>query len=190
MRVSFAEYARRHGVSSTTITRWKRAGYLTIKFNRIEVEPSDAALAAAGLPDMEKSETRHQAAVAPKKPPADPLPDDPDVAADFLEGLLAGQYGTQAEAERIKENALAGLRTLELQRKAGSLVEIEAATTAFFESARAIRGALTAWPAEVGPLLAADLDAPADRVTEHLATHVRKLLASLGEPDPDVLKSM
>ena len=143
-------------------------------------------LAAAGLPDGEASERRKGIVPKPAAPAEIGAPEA--LAEDFLAGLLDGKYGTQAEAERIKENALAGLRTLELQRKAGSLIEIEAATSVLFEEARAIRDAIAGWPSEVGPLLAADLDAPADRVTELLSTHVRKLLAGLGEPSADALR--
>jgi hypothetical protein len=193
LRVSEAEFARRYGVSRPTVTRWKRAGHLKIIAGKVDVEISDALLHAAGLGEKHQSSAAAVDASLPAPPVGqqrdDPAPPpEPDQAENFLAALLSGNYGTRHEAERIKENALAGLRTLELQRRAGSLIELEAATTAFFECARATRDALTAWPGEVGPLLAADLDVPADRMTELLATHVRKLLAGLAGPDPGSLR--
>jgi hypothetical protein len=115
-------------------------------------------------------------------------PDDLESLDHFLRSLASGEYPSQAESERAKFAALAGLRILELRRKSGELIEIEAATTAFFECARATRDALTSWPSEVGPLLAADLDVSAERVTRFLVEHVRKLLDGLGAPDAAELR--
>jgi phage terminase Nu1 subunit (DNA packaging protein) len=114
--------------------------------------------------------------------------DDLESLDHFLRSLAGGEYPSQAESERAKSAALAGLRILELRRKSGELIEIEAATTAFFECARATRDALTAWPGEIGPLLAADLDVSVERVTRFLVEHVRKFLVGLGEPDGATLR--
>jgi hypothetical protein len=72
--------------------------------------------------------------------------------------------------------------------KAGLGRRLGAAVTAFFEEGRRFRDALTAWPGEIGPLLAADLNVPAERVTRFLVEHVRKFLVGLGEPDGATLR--
>lgn len=110
---------------------------------------------------------------------------DADTMAEFLTGLLEGKFGTHAKAEQVKENALAGIRALELQTKAGTLMETEAAERLFFEAARSERDHWMNWPARVGPELAAELDLPADRITAALVRLVHSELADRGEPEAD-----
>lgn len=149
--------------------RWGEEGYLVLTdAGRVDVERSDAMLEGARLGkfDIEDDE-----------------PGEPQLIGEFLTGLLEGRSGTKAASGQVKDSALAGLRALEFQRKAGALIELEAAQTLFFELSRGFRDALLSWPSQVGPLIAADLDLPAERVSELLDQHVRTLLAGLGEPD-------
>jgi phage terminase Nu1 subunit (DNA packaging protein) len=174
--VTKAGLGRRLGISHSRVRQLIEKGLPILPNGKINL---DTALEWVKKHAPSKSKTllsaRDNEAIAPE--------DDLESLDHFLRRLAGGEYPSQAESERAKSAALAGLRILELRRKSGELIELEAATTAFFECARETRDALTAWPGEVGPLLAADLDVPAERMTELLATHVRNLLARLGEPD-------
>lgn len=104
---------------------------------------------------------------------------------DFISRLLTGQFGTLAEAEQVKENALALKHILTARREADQIVEIEIAESITFDIFRASRDAWLNWPMRAGPLIAADLGLEADKVTEVLTSHVHQQLADLGEPAPD-----
>ena len=110
---------------------------------------------------------------------------DGDALAALDELLLGGQRLSLAEAERIKENALALKHVLDARQRSGALVALERAEATLFELARASRDSWLNWPARIGPLLAADLGVAADQVTEKLTAHVHAHLADLGEPEPD-----
>ncbi len=185
--VSKAEFARQHGVSKPAVLKWERRGFLILDAGKIDVEASDARLREAKLGRFASGRQLVNSAVE-EAPAATVNPGSPDFAEDaseFLSRLLAGQIATEAEADRVKANALAGLRALELRQKAGLFVEIETAQSVLFEQARAIRDAWTAWPARIAPLLAADLGVPADRIAEVLTQHVHQHLAELAGPSAD-----
>lgn len=180
-----AAFAARHGVSRKTVTIWKQDGRLVLVDGQVDVEASDARVRDAGLGRFKDEEPAAPAPLPPGNSRGNtPAEADPDPAA-FLENLLAGRYATQAEAERIKENALAGRRVLELQQEAGVLVPLELAQTVFFSEARAERDAWLNWPSRIGPRLAATLGVPADTVTEALTRYVHEELDGRGEPEPD-----
>lgn len=165
-----ATFARSHGVSRQAAQKWAAEGYLV--------------LTAGGLVDVEKSDLRLKGARLGRFDIEDEdEPDETRSIDEFLHDLLHGISGTKAAAGQVKDSALAGLRALEFQRKAGALIELDAAETLFFELARAYRDALLSWPSQVGPLIAADLDLPAGKVVETLETHVRAFLAGLGNPE-------
>lgn len=90
-----------------------------------------------------------------------------------------------AEALRLKENYLALLRRLEYEEKSGSLIELSIAEAVIFDCFRAQRDAWLNWPMRIGPLLAADLNAEVDIVTNALTEYVHKHIAELGEPEAD-----
>lgn len=164
-----------HGVSRKTVTQWKHEGRVVFNETGVDVTESDRLLQDAGYGRFRVTD--------PKPERAEPI--DPNEATVFLRDLLVGRFHSQAEAERIKENALAGLRTLELQQKSGALIEMSFAETTFFNMARAERDAWMNWPARVGPALAAEYDLPADRVTASLVALVHAELAARGEPEAD-----
>jgi hypothetical protein len=155
------DFATRHGKSRMAVSKWERHGLLSFIAGKVEVAESEARMRDAGI------ETELSA---------------------FLNDLAAGKFATQTDADRVKANALAEIRVLEWRRKSGELFELGAAETAFFEAARNVRNALTAGPSSSGPLLAADLDMPAERVTDLLGVHVRQLLTTLAEPDGGALR--
>jgi hypothetical protein len=196
--VTQAEFARLHGVSRKTATKWKEAGRLVIVGDRVDVEKSDALLRDAHLGRFKETlrtdpgppskagarkQTGRRATTGAKEDSA--ALSDAGTIHEFLTQLLNGNYASQAEAERVKENALAGVRALELQRKAGALVEIEIAERALFEVFRASRDSWLNWPSRIGPMMAADLGLPPEKVVEALTRYVHEHLAELGEPAAD-----
>jgi phage terminase Nu1 subunit (DNA packaging protein) len=195
MLITRTELAAKLGVSRARVTQLVNEGMPSAPDGRMD---EDAVFAWIRTTCSENSKiyravaaidaTREQA--PPPRLPADDeaSPDPEEFAESFLESLLSGKYLDKAEAERVKENALAGIRTLELRRKAGELIDFNAAKTVFFEQARAYRDALLQWPMSVGPMLAADLDVSAEQVTERLNAYVREFLATIGEPDSTLLE--
>ncbi|CCG06706.1 hypothetical protein [Pararhodospirillum photometricum] len=187
-RVSQAEFARLHGVSRKTVTLWKTAGYLAVSEGQVDIEASDKALAERRL-------GRFKDVTAPVTPgnasphvtrAVEPDLDDLERQADaFIERVLAGDFATLAEAERVKENALAVKNLLAVRQQAGALVEVEVAERLFFEASRAARDAWLNWPSRVAPLVGASLGVEADKVTEVLTAHVHAHLSDLGEPEAD-----
>ena len=114
--------------------------------------------------------------------------EEPDEVIDgdqFVAEVMSGKVHKLADSERVKEGALALKQVLAARQAAGQLVELAVAEAVLFETARAARDSWLNWPARVGPLLAADLGVPADRVTEVLTAHVQSHLADLGEPEAD-----
>lgn len=186
------DFAAKLGVSRARVTQLVAEGMPSTDDARIDVDAAFAWIRANCSPDSKVYRAVADIDKANGGPPrredaAEPETgsDEEDPAEDFIAKLLSGTYRDKAEAERIKENALAGLRTLELQRKAGELVEFSVAKTVLFEQARTYRDALLQWPQQAGPLIAADLDVPAEDVTERLNEYIRELLSELGEPDPE-----
>lgn len=104
---------------------------------------------------------------------------------DFIAAVLAGEFRTQAEAEAVKENALAAKNLLAARREAGDMVDLEVADTILFELARSLRDAWLNWPSRVAPLIAAQLGIPVEPLLEALNDHVQQQLARLGEPEAD-----
>ncbi len=74
-----------------------------------------------------------------------------ETMAEFLNGLVNPKFSPQARAEAVKEDALAELRALELQTKAGVLLEPEPAERPFFDVARSERDHGMDLPARDGP---------------------------------------
>lgn len=178
-----ADFARLHGVSRKTVTAWKHQGRIVMRGANVDVQSSEARLRDAGLGRFRDLADDAEAVDLPVPIPGTEA--DPETMAAFLTGLLNGKFGDRSTAEKIKENALAGLRALELQTKAGTLMEVADAETLFFQMARSERDAWMNWPARVGPELAARLDIPADTVTAELVRLVHAELAGRGEPEAD-----
>ena len=208
--VTQAEYAKLHGVSRKTVTKWKDADYLVISEGKVDAEATDAVLKDRGLGRFGKgtgtvtsggkgnSEKNARAprngspkggqapvtAVDPdgKEKPLDVLVQDTD---QLIDDILSGRHLPYAHAERIKENQLALKHVLDMRERAGSLVELEASEKLFFEVSRAARDALMDWPTRVGPIIAAELDVEADKVVELLTKYVQSILEKLGGQNTD-----
>ena len=183
------EYARHAGVDRKTISRWIKAGkYIVLSGDDIDVEASDRAIAL--WRDSTDGRTKNAAkpchSTQPEPAHEDETSDSsPENADDFVKAFMLanGANMSKEEASRVKENYLALLTKLEFQQKDGQLVELEQAEKVLFDCFRAQRDSWLNWPSRVAPLMAADLDVPADRMTEVLAEHVHKHITSLGEPE-------
>jgi hypothetical protein len=70
-------------------------------------------------------------------------------------------------------------KRLILEQRRGALVSRDQAVRKAFSFARMLRDRWQAWPARVGPLLAARFELDAGAVTVVLETHVREHLAEL-----------
>ncbi|MFV4846633.1 hypothetical protein ACNJKD_09805 [Edwardsiella tarda] len=184
-----SDFARLHGVSRKTVTMWKSRGWLIMSGDDIDVAASNEQLAkyrkSVNRPDKQKTS-------APEKKKADrmlPVRDPPEESDQSPEGLARefllenGAELSLDEARRVKENYLALLTKLDFQQKDGQLIEMAAAEEVLFNAFRQQRDAWLNWPSRVAPLMAADLDVPADRMTEVLIEHVHKHISVLGEPE-------
>ena len=191
--ISIREFARRDGCDDKLVRRAIGQG----KLQALPDGSLDPALIGTGWrktnrradasADSARTVEQVSAAVsAPLDVSAESL--DPDELAGFLRNLLKGKYAKQADAERIKENSLAGIRVLELQQKAGALVDLSTAETVLFETFRAYRDAWLNWPIRVGALMAAELKMEPEPLVGALTKYVHQQLSDLGEPEADFVK--
>lgn len=188
--VTQADFAKLHKVSPKQITIYKQKGYLICEGGKVDVEASDAILKDRRLGRFKNQEgnKRGNSKGRPKgnTVAAFSLDDAEATPERFVNEVLKGAFASVADADRIKQNALALMRVLESQEMAGKLIDIERAEQIIFRAFRSIRDSWMNWPARVGALVAADLGLEADRVTEVLTNHVQKHLGELGEPDADL----
>tara|TARA_R110000868_G_scaffold150541_4_gene373789 strand:+ start:634 stop:1221 length:588 start_codon:yes stop_codon:yes gene_type:complete len=188
--VTQADFAKLHKVSPKQITIYKQKGYLICEGGKVDVEASDAILKDRRLGRFKNQEgnKRGNSKGRPKgnTVAAFSLDDAEATPERFVNEVLKGAFASVADADRIKQNALALMRVLESQEMAGKLIDIERAEQIIFGAFRSIRDSWMNWPARVGALVAADLGLEADRVTEVLTNHVQEHLGELGEPDADL----
>jgi hypothetical protein len=109
--------------------------------------------------------------------PARPRQADKSVRARDHGPPPADGLDSFVEAQRRKENYLARLRQLEFEVKSGRLVDAATVRNRFFALARENREAMTSWPAQVAPLIAAQIGADQVKLAVALDLHVRKFLA-------------
>lgn len=201
---SVSGYAKLHGVSKAAAQKWQNRGLLRLKDGKVDVEASDQSLAHAGVGRFADPATKaRRTATQPPEPVAvsvAPLPaamvgDLEEAAAQgdeaaatilqFMAGLSEGRTVDLITAQTIKENGLAAIRMIEARKRSGEVIELADAEAVLFDMFRHQRNAWLNFASRVGPLIAADLDVPADKVVEVLTAHVHQHLTELGEPgDP------
>lgn len=76
-------------------------------------------------------------------------------------------------ARTHKESALARLRQLDVETRAGKLVDADQVRRRVFTMAREERDAWLNWPARIGPVLASELGVDGPDLTRALERHVR-----------------
>ncbi|ELA2964422.1 Uncharacterised protein [Klebsiella variicola] len=175
-----SQYAQHSGVDRKTIGRWIKAGrFIVMDGDLIDVEASDAALKK----NRDGKDPRASNAKKKKMPAvADDVADEiEDTARKII--LTEGADLTREEAARVRENYMALLAKLQYEKDSGQTIELVAAEEILFNAFRQQRDAWMNWPSRVAPLMAADLDVPADRMTEVLIEHVHKHISVLGEPE-------
>jgi hypothetical protein len=199
--VKQSEFARMKGVSEKSVSVWKREGRLVMVGGMVDAEASQRKLAenagkrsiaqGKALPETPASKKNRIAvegqasatsarATAPQ--PELETADLEAVAAQadaFAKRVLAGDYPPVAESDRVKGAAIALQRMLAVRRTAGELVEKSAVVDAVFKNARQQRDIFLSWPSKIGPLLAADLNCDAGRVTGLLSDLVHELCLEL-----------
>lgn len=173
------QYAQHSGVDRKTIGRWIKAGrFIVMDGDLIDVEASDAVLKK----NRDGKDLRTTNAKKKKTAPSASVDDEiEDTARQIM--LTEGATLSREEAARIRENYMALLAKLQYEKDSGQLIELAVAEEVLFNAFRQQRDAWLNWPSRVAPLLAADLDVPADRMTEVLIEHVHKHISVLGEPE-------
>lgn len=205
--ISLAAFAATHGASKQAATKWRGRGAIVFQGEMVDLEKSDQRMkdmrlgrfrVERGEPDQPPSRPAPKASKARQRKAEPPSP-PPDLAAtledlagaaadDFLANVLAGDFATIGEAERIKENALAAKHLIAARREAGSLVDVEAAEAIFFEYARSWRDFWMGFPTRIGPMLAADIDIDSEKLIEGLGRYVHDAIEQLGEPAADAVQ--
>ena len=200
--VTMAQYSRAHCVSRNSVSRWKASKLLVLVGNLVNVAASDAILRGARLGRfrdlLDGAETPPDARPAPLalspgriegEGDGGGIAADPEAITDsadaFIRMVLSGRYSTTAEAERVKQNALALKHVLEVRKQALLVVSREAVEREAFDLARSWRDSWLGWSARTAPLLAADLGIEPDNLAGLLAGHVHRQLVELGEPELD-----
>jgi len=177
-----SDYAKHSSVDRKTVGRWIKAGkYIVLLGELVDVEESDKALAT--LRDSKDPRTKN--AAKKKATKIESILGDDVTTEDAVKQIMmaGGGQWSREEASRVKENYLALLTKLEFEKEDGQLVDLSVAESILFDTFREQRDAWMNWPSRVAPLMAADVDVPADRMTEVLIKHVHKHIAGLGEPE-------
>lgn len=102
---------------------------------------------------------------------------------DDFGGTLPEELMTYNDARTLKENYLALMAKQEFEKKENNLVEMEVAKDVLFSVFRQQRDAWLNWPSRVAPLIAADFNVPADKMTEVLSEYVHQHITRLGNPE-------
>ncbi|MBU8540826.1 hypothetical protein [Falsiroseomonas tokyonensis] len=196
--LSVREFARRDGCSHTLVQKALKSGHLVAEHGRLSADlvgsPWRATARGRAVDNAagEPSRAPAVARVAALRPPklAAPADDDPDATIaeldNFVRQVLAGEFPTRAEAERVKESALAAIRVVEAKHKAGASVDLAVAERVFFNAAREIRDAWTSWVPRIAVEAAAELGVEPRALTGVLTKYVQQHLEELGEPEFDI----
>ncbi len=209
--ISIREFARREGCSDRLVRRAVEQGKLHALSNgklnpelvgsgwrhgnRHAVAGADRGadtLSAVSAPvsalsaPAEALEPQPQGGALRRRRRAEPDAEGESLDLDaFARRVLAGDAPELAQSEKVKAAAAALKGMVTARKAAGAVIDIDLAEQVLFNSARAARDAWLNWPARVGPLLAADLNLEADRVSEALTRYVHEQLEELGEPEAD-----
>ena len=175
-----SQYAQHSGVDRKTIGRWIKAGrFIVMAGELINVEASDAALSKnRDGKDPRASNAKKKNSIPKGDESVNEIEDEAKVII-----LTEGANLPREEAARVRENYMALLAKLQYEKDSGQTIELVAAEEVLFSAFRQQRDAWMNWPSRVAPLMAADMDVPADRMTEVLIEHVHKHISVLGEPE-------
>lgn len=153
MLESKAAFARRKGWNRSSVTRYAQAGKIVVTAKGlVDVEASEALLAAVADPLREGVRQRHEREREERGQVDDGLRADPKDTG----------YQLLTKHRAAAEQSRAGLLHLELEEKEGRLGDTEAMRRQAFKAARASRDAVMNLRYRLDPLLAGEPD-PAKR---------------------------
>src|SRR5262245_12850762 len=179
--ISVREYARRRGIDESAVRKrtMPRGGPIPVHGRAKRIDPDEAdRLWRVTMSPAGESTSRFQG-----PPESDPPPDAPGLAA--AAAFLGNQQAlTQARTALLLTEAQ--LRRLRLEERRGALLDRQTTLAKFFTTVRAMRDAWLAWPARIGPELAADLGLDATRVMIALEPYVRRQLQELANARLDL----
>jgi hypothetical protein len=179
--ISQAEYARRHGVSPEAVRKRtvSMGGPIPTHGRSKRIDPEEAdRLWHATMSPAGASTSRFQG--APEAAAA------ADASAEAAGAAFLGTMHALTQARTALLLTEAQLRRLRLEERRGALLDRRTYLAKFFTTVRAMRDAWLAWPARIGPELAADLGLETTRVMIALEPYVRRQLDELAGVRLDV----
>ena len=90
---------------------------------------------------------------------------------------------TPDDARLFDKARLALLRGIERHRGAPGTIKMSRSAELAVQENQLLRDAWLAWPARLGPAIAAQLGADPEKVTSILTAHIQREVAQLGKPD-------
>jgi hypothetical protein len=175
--LSVREAARAIGMSHSTLLRQIKAGKIRAHDGKVRL--SEVLEDRANNIDASIWEARRQLSGQ-----AVHAPDDDEREDDDCVVLVDDVALPIAKAKALKETYLARLRRLEFDEKSGRLVDAETVQKAVFELSRQDRDAWSNWPAQVSPLMAAELGIDQVALSVVLERYVREHLAERSRSAP------
>jgi hypothetical protein len=163
--VSQRAYARHRGVSQNAV--WKRT---TVAGGPIPTHGARKLIDVAEADALWDTTMSPQGAANARAPSSSTRAEDPPAA-------VTGSPLAQARAAALVVDVQT--KRLVLEQRRGALVSRDLATFKAFTYTRLIRDAWLAWPARIGPQLAATFDLDPATVTVTLEQYVRQQLAEL-----------
>jgi len=180
--VSAREYARQRGISEGAVRKRtdRQGGPIPTHGPRklIDVAEADALWEATMAPNGYAT-SRFRAPGGHHESAEDPSLEHRPASAIFESAT------TLSRARAALAVAEVQLKRLQLDRARGGLVDKQIAVAKAFAYGRLIRDAWLAWPARVGPLLAAQFERDAPAVTVALEAYVREHLEQLASERVD-----
>jgi hypothetical protein len=167
--ISQREYARRRGLSKTAVLKRtaEHGGPIPTHGPRKQIDEAEAdALWEATMAPNGYATSRFQN-------PANAPPSEPP-----RRGII-GNTTALWQARTAMLLTEAQLKRLQLEERRGLVINRATALAKAFAFARLFRDAWQAWPARVGPLLAAQFERDATAITVALEAHVREHLEQL-----------
>ena len=174
--ISIRQYARLRGIDESAVRKrtLARGGPIPTHGRAKRIDPDEAdRLWLATMSPSAVSTSRFQGPPEADAPPAGAGP-------EALAAWLGNQHAlTQARTALLLTEAQ--LRRLRLEERRGTLLNRQTTLAKFFTTMRAVRDAFLAWPARVGPELAAEFGLDQTRVMIALERYVRRQLDELAD---------
>jgi hypothetical protein len=165
MGLSVRAYARHRGVSHVAVLKALRSGRIVV--------------GADGAIDPAVADRTWQERTAARMPPPAVSPEPAPGALGVSGGAGVSDAGTYYRARAAALIVDVQTKRLALEQRRGALIAKDRAVLKAFSFARMLRDRWLAWPARVGPLLAAQFELDAGTVTVVVEGLVREHLEEL-----------